>query len=531
MNEQAPGRLHLNDRVVGIPSDLDQDGIYDVLLNGGHVWSLQPSRDAQTRGTRLVAPWPKSLRRYLVGSADVVLRDNARGTVLATGHHVFKGADDKRVSVTDKAGHALILDKYGKLIRPLASEGEDTLGELMDQVEQLLEVLNDTCGVPAFIAYGTLLGAVRNGRLIGHDNDVDLGYVSSFEHPVDVVREGYRIERALADAGWLVRRGSGTRTNVRIKLSDGTVRFVDIFTSHWTEGVYYMPQDTGFEIGRETILPLTTVELVGRRLPAPADSERLLALTYGEGWRVPDPSFKYETPRWLARRISGWFGGLRAGRKQWDTFYAAHRKTLTREATPFAGWVQEHYPSDRPVVDLGTGNGRDAVWFAQQGRDVVAVDYSLGVLGRSAQRPAFRNLPVSFATTNLNDTREALALGTRLARQEQQVDLYGRFLLHSLAEPGRDNLYRLASMALRRGGCLFLEFRTTQDRSRSHHFKTANRHYLDPDQVVAELEARGARVVHRSAGTGLARFEGEDPHVARIVARWSDADAETTSAP
>ncbi len=518
----APRQLHLGDRTIGLPADLDPDAIYDVLINGNHVWSLQPSRDATSRGTRLQAAWPKSLRRYLEGRADVVVRDNLSGTVVAESQHVFRGAADKQVSITDRTGHALILDKYGKLIRPLAAEGDDTLDELMDHVERLLQVMNDTCGVPAFIAYGTLLGAVRNGQLIGHDNDVDLGYVSAHEHPVDVVREGYRIERALIEAGWSVRRGSGTRTNVRVKLSDGTTRYIDIFTSHWVEGVYYMPQDTGFRIGRETILPLTTVELVGRRLPAPADSDALLALTYGEGWRTPDPSFKYETPRWLARRISGWFGGLRAGRKQWDAFYAAHRHTLPRDASPFATWVQERYPSERPIVDLGTGNGRDAASFARLGRDVYALDYSAGVLGRAARRPAFRKLPVTFAATNLNDTREVLALGTKLARAEEASDLYGRFLLHALDEPGRDNLYRLASMSLRRGGNLFLEFRTTQDARRSHHFRNGNRHYLDPAEVVGRIEARGGTVLHLSSGTGLAPFEGEDPHVARVVATWND---------
>jgi SAM-dependent methyltransferase len=173
-------------------------------------------------------------------------------------------------------------------------------------------------------------------------------------------------------------------------------------------------------------------------------------------------------------------------------------------------------------VDLGTGNGRDALWFARNGRDVYAVDYSAGVLGRASRRPGFRKLPVTFATTNLNDTREVLALGTKLARADDTVDLYGRFLLHSLAEPGRDNLYRLASMSLRRGGRLFLEFRTTQDASRSHHFTTGNRHYLDPAEVVGHIEARGGTVLHVSSGTGLARFEDEDPHVARVVATWND---------
>ena len=518
----ATRQLHLSDTDIGLPKDLDADAIYDVFVNGSHVWSLQPSRDGRASGDYVVVPWPQTLRRHLLGRADVVVRDNLTAVEVAVGHRVFQGAANLQVDVTDKAGRPLILDKYGKLIRPLSSEGQTTIDELMDHVERLLQVMNATCGVPAFIAYGTLLGAVRNGRLIGHDNDVDLGYVSSHESPVDVVRESYRIERALAAAGWWVRRGSGTRLNVRVRLSDDTVRYIDIFTSHWVEGVFYMPQDTGFRIGREAILPLTTVELAGRRLPAPADSEGLLALTYGEGWRTPDPSFMYDTPRWLARRIGGWFGGLRSGRKQWDTFYAAHRKLLPSRRSQFAAWVQGTYPAAHPVVDLGTGNGRDALWFARQGRAVTGIDYSAGVLGRSLRRASLQGLDVRFEVLNLNDTRQVMALGTRLSRAAEPVDLYARFLLHAMAEPGRDNLYRLASMSLRRGGRLFLEFRTTKDARRSHHFDSGYRYFLDPDEVVARITERGGTVLHRSSGTGLAPFEDEDPHVARIVAAWCE---------
>ena len=106
----------------------------------------------------------------------------------------------RQVSVTDKAGHPVVLDKWGRLIRPLQRRGH--LGHrraACDAVERLLDDLHDAAGVPAFIAYGTLLGAVRNGRLIGHDNDVDLAYVSRKPFPVDVVREGFAVERALRD--------------------------------------------------------------------------------------------------------------------------------------------------------------------------------------------------------------------------------------------------------------------------------------------------------------------------------------------
>lgn len=468
-----------------------------------------------------MAPWPKALHRFLRGRADVEVRDHADGTLVGAAAHVFRGNERRVVRVVNKNGTPLVLDKYGRLIRPLSAESEGGIDDLLEQCDRLLTVLRDEGGVPAFISYGTLLGAARSGKLIGHDNDVDLAYVSKHRHPVDVVRESYDMERLLTAKGWVARRGSGTRLNVRLPSRDGSLRFVDVFTAHWVDGVLYMPSDTGFEIPEDEILPLTTLELHGRPMPSPKNYELLLSLTYGDGWRVPDPSFKYDTPRWLERRLEGWFGALHPRRKEWDTFYATgSSRKLLAGPTKFARWVDQRYRSERTLVDLGTGTARDAKWFAvKKGRQVIGFDYSMSVLGRDLKLP--RGAMLDRRPLNLADLRDVLALGHALSSRPEPVDLYGRFLLHALDDAGRANLLRLASMSLRRGGYLFLEFRTDQDRGRSHFFPRKNRTFVDPDDVVRGIQAAGGTIVERVEGTGLAPFQTEDPHVARIVASWS----------
>ena len=512
--------LQVEDRRIVLPADLTPGDTYDVLLNDLHVWSFTPERDAKRVATGTAVRWPQALHRYLEGHATVVLRHHVSQEVLGTAEHAFGGRTDVEVRVVDKSGQPLILDKYNRLIRPLDAEGSETLDHLMDQVVDLLAALNDQAGVPAFVSYGTLLGAARSGELIGHDNDVDLTYVSLATTPVDVIREAYRVERALKDAGFVVRRGSAARLNVRLPQADGTLRFVDVFTAHWVEGVLYTPQDTGFRLPVSTILPLTTLTLHGREVPAPADYERLLAETYGPSWRVPDPSFKYETPRWLSRRIGGWFGGLRAHRKPWDAFYAGPGKKLTREPSPFARWVQQRDPSTRALLDVGAGNCRDSLFFARQGRAVTALDFSMGVLERTVRDAGPDDPTIATTSVNLNDTREVLALGTELSRREEATDVYCRLTLDAVEPTGRENILRLASMALRREGHLYLEFRTQRDRLTDHHFDMP-RKFLSPRTVVKEIEARGGRVVHRESGRGRAQFEGENPYVCRIVASWS----------
>ncbi len=523
-----------DDHGVRLPGDLDPDLTYDVLVNDQHVWSFVPSRDV-TRLPRELAedlgddapgrprsfvPWPPALRKRLTGRAQVGLRHHVSGDVLALADHVFDGVQDETAAVTDRRGRPLIIDKYGRLTRPLSQQEPDEVHELLDVCSTLLEVLQEQAGVPSFVVYGTLLGAVRDQRLIKHDNDIDLAYLSRCPHPVDVAREGLRIERILRDAGYEVRRGSGVRLNVRVKLSDGSLRGIDVFTAHWVEGVLYMPSDTGFRLPQDTILPLGEVDLHGHPMPAPNRPEPLLAATYGQGWKKPDPAFKYDTPRYLYRRINGWFGGLISHRKYWDAFYSQQRSQVPKGPSPFATWVAEHHPSSRPLVDVGCGTGRDSLWFSAQGRHVIGLDYNQGVLRRAARRSERRELDTEFHLVNLYDSRAALAWGATLAHREEPCDILARFTLHALRDEGQWNLIRMASMALRREGKLFLEFRTPEDADLPHVF-SHKRHYLEPREVEDLVTASGGRVLERSVGQGLAPYESEDPVVCRMVATWS----------
>jgi SAM-dependent methyltransferase len=516
------GRLSVDDRTLTLPGDLEAGVTYDVSFNGQHVWSLVPDRDAEQRDKGYVVAWPKALLRFLSGRADVALHRHADQELAGVTSFVFGGREreHEQVSVTGQNGEALILDKWGRLTKPLSGEGSRLVELLLDEVESLLRFLNDQVGVPAFICYGTLLGAVRDGRLIGHDNDVDVAYLSEKAFPVDVVREGFRVERMLKAGGWRVRRGSGTRLNVQVRLGDGSVRFVDIFTAHWVEGRLYIPSDTGFELPRTTMLPLTTVDLHGRPLPAPADPETLLAATYGEGWRVPDPAFQYSTPSWLSRRLGGWFGGLMARRKHWDSFYAGQWRAVPKKPSPFARWVAVEHPSQRRLVDVGSGTGRDAIWFADHGRPVLGVDFSFKALRKAGNRAERRAVPATFEELNLHDLRAVLALGARLAHDPEPCDVYVRLTLNGLEPQGQENVIRLASMALRRGGLLFLEFRTLEDQRRPHVFAGHSRVFLAPRSVRRWIEAAGGEVVYERSGTGMAVLREEDPHVCRMVARW-----------
>ena len=79
------------------------------------------------------------------------------------------------------------------------------------------------------MAYGTLLGAVREKRFLGHDSDADLAYVSEFSNPCDVVRESFRLQRVIHERGFRTYRYSGAAFRVDVVEGDGVVRGLDVF--------------------------------------------------------------------------------------------------------------------------------------------------------------------------------------------------------------------------------------------------------------------------------------------------------------
>ena len=135
---------------------------------------------------------------------------------------------------------------------------------------------------------------------------------------------------------------------------------------------------------RSALLPTSTVVLEGREVVAPADPERLLALTYGPHWRVPDPSFGFTPGRSVVRHMTGFWQGEEAGRRFWEQ----HHKAAVDDdhGSSFARWVHARIDPGSPVVELGCGGGADAAWLGGRGHPVEATDFAASALVRAQRR-------------------------------------------------------------------------------------------------------------------------------------------------
>jgi len=524
MVEQVPTDVTAVDGS-GVHLTSGTDTVVDVLFDGRRIWSFWTLRDTAPEGSGLLAGWPPMLKRFLDGQTRLAVVEHVSGRVVFE-EEMSLGSSTKRIAVVDADGRPLGIDKSNRIATTFDTRDPEHTAPLLDSTEQVLSALHDA-GVAAFPAYGTLLGAVREQDFIGHDSDVDLGYVSRHTHPLDVIRESFRLQSDLRERGFAVDRYSAAAFKVDVVEADGGVRGLDVFGGYFLDGHLYLMGEIGTPFEEEWIFPLGTCTLAGRTLPAPARPEKLLEATYGPGWKVPDPAFHFETPRTTHRRLNGWFRGSRIHRNLWDRRYSRLRESLPpEEASSLAQYALREEGTIARLVDVGAGRGTDALWFARQAVPTLALDYSYGASNAVGRAATEEGLDLEIAWMNLHELRTVMAQGARVARMDGPPTLIANHLIDATDQRGLEALARFARMALSGGGRLYAEFDSLT--LGEHHVPEAGWDPLVPkdgDRVADELRATGAVIVHstqvrQKVTSGSGENAGADRPVARLVAEW-----------
>ncbi len=502
----------------GIFARAEGELVLDVLFDERRIWSFWLPRDAAARDGGYQVEWPSALRRFLHGTTRLqVVTHVGQQVVYDAETRLGDAAEGTRIAVVNDRGLPLGIDKSQRLAQTFDTRSAEHVAPLLDSIDEVLGALRKT-GIEPFVAYGTLLGAVRGGKLIGHDSDADLGYVSRHTHPVDVVRESFDLQRALADMGYSITRYSGIAFKVDVVEGDGSVRGLDVFGGFLGEGHLHLMGEIRTPFREDWIFPLATATLEGRTVPVPADTDRFLTATYGPSWQVPDPAYAFETPESTHRRLNGWFRGTRVKRAEWDRTYSGHNLEgeLDQTESAFARWVvRDHGGVPDRLIDLGCGRGVDALWFARKGARVTGLDFVTRGSDEAARIATAEDLPLDFGAINLCELRSMLSQGARLALEPGPRVVTARHLADATDKVGRANLWRVSEMLLRDGGTLYLEFLNTRGDNdpfaRQHHLKP-----LSAEPVEEALRERGATIVSRK----VIRDGETSRRICRMVVAW-----------
>ncbi len=129
----------------------------------------------------------------------------------------------------------------------------------------------------------------------------------------------------------------------------------------------------------------------------------------------------------------------------WDARYAEPGYAYGTEPNQFLASVAELIPAG-PVLCLAEGQGRNAVFLAERGHAVTAVDRSMAGLARANQLARSRGVSIEAVVADLADY--AIEPGS----WSGIVSIFGH-----LPQPIRSRLHRAAVRGLRPGGVFVLE--------------------------------------------------------------------------
>ena len=165
----------------------------------------------------------------------------------------------------------------------------------------------------------------------------------------------------------------------------------------------------------------------------------------------------------------------------WDQRYSG--PDLVRGAGPDRFVTEEvaALPAGR-AVDLGTGEGRNAIWLAERGWQVTAVDFSAAGLARAARLAAERGVSVDWAQAGLLDYQPA----------PRRCNLVLIAYIH-LPAASLARVFRAAAAAVAPGGTLLVIGHDRDNVTRGHGGPQDPDRLYTPAEVTAELAGLAVR--------------------------------------
>lgn len=131
-------------------------------------------------------------------------------------------------------------------------------------------------------------------------------------------------------------------------------------------------------------------------------------------------------------------------RRSWEEHYGERERVWSGRVNARLAEVTAALTPGR-ALDIGCGEGADAVWLAERGWQVTAVDISQTALDRAAAEAGVRGVAVDF---QLHDLTESFPDGV--------FDLVSAQFLHSTVPMDRAKLLRRAADAVAPGGTLLI---------------------------------------------------------------------------
>jgi SAM-dependent methyltransferase len=200
-------------------------------------------------------------------------------------------------------------------------------------------------------------------------------------------------------------------------------------------------------------------------------------------------------------------------KQYWEKYYSQHPHPFNPSA--FAIAISRHIKKPGLLIELGCGNGRDAIFFSQKlDVNVLAIDQCELEIERLAR-------------DHSNDKLEFVAADfSRYEPQKRPLYVYSRWTIHAIDELAEERTFGWVGRQLKSGGKLFIEARSIRDdlygvgeKVGNHAFISDHyRRFIEMGVFQSRLEKVGFKIDEAIESRGLAALKDDDPFLVRVVA-------------
>ena len=193
----------------------------------------------------------------------------------------------------------------------------------------------------------------------------------------------------------------------------------------------------------------------------------------------------------------------------WDERYSGDELVYGAAPNDFLAQMAERFPKKGDALDIGAGEGRNALFLAARGLDVVAVDQSAVGMQKAQRLARERGLALRTQAVDLNDFQAG----------PDSFDVISSIFVH-LPAALRATVHRRIATWLKPGGVFILEAYAPDQIPRNTGGPKDPALLAPLETILAELA--GLHIEHRAAlvrNVSEGRFHGGESSVVQVVAR------------
>lgn len=200
----------------------------------------------------------------------------------------------------------------------------------------------------------------------------------------------------------------------------------------------------------------------------------------------------------------------------WEGYYGSN-KDYRIMPSQFAAFMIGEIGPRRQIIDVGCGSGRDALFFAHCGHDVIGIDAAANAIEICRQKADQVNARGAKFLQSRIDDDELLERVLAQATPGLPTLVYARFFLHAITEAQEETFFRFCSAFSHAGGLVAAEFRTMRDSQQHKETPDHYRRFINPLDVLSAARAHGFLLQYFVEGFGYAKYKADDAHVARCL--------------